>query len=285
MRRGGGCGGVRTRGSSFTPSSPSCPWTSRCRGASFACSCAACLFGCQHIHPDQNQQPGVQRTPSTTRHQGRGVRTLLPRRPLGLGGKPDPDEPVLGLELLHGLGRVVDEAEAGRLAATELGAQAEDGDLVLGGLVEAGELLAELILGDVGAVGVEDVTEGAKSAICTHLLVRSLFYVSSNPAIEAGESVRFAMADHPCPPGSPSLPPPFPPRESFAQESGKTHTTICLRPSRGLRMNLRVRRVTGASESAILEIVVRLVMGWEGDRNGCVGWLLVFRWCFPSGGG
>lgn len=31
-----------------------------------------------------------------------------------------------------------------------------------------------------------------------------------------------------------------------------TYTTICLRPSRGLRMNLRVRRVTGESESAIL---------------------------------
>ena len=36
-----------------------------------------------------------------------------------------------------------------------------------------------------------------------------------------------------------------------------THTTICLRPSRGLRMNLRVRRVTGASESAILAV------GWR----------------------
>lgn len=49
-------------------------------------------------------------------------------------------------------------------------------------------------------------------------------------------------------------------------------------------MNLRVRRVTGASESAILEIVVRLVMGWEGDRNWVVlAGLLVFRWCFPSG--
>lgn len=33
---------------------------------------------------------------------------------------------------------------------------------------------------------------------------------------------------------------------------GSTHTTICLRPSRGLRMNFRVRRVTGASESAMV---------------------------------
>lgn len=31
-----------------------------------------------------------------------------------------------------------------------------------------------------------------------------------------------------------------------------THTTICLRPSSGLRMNLRVRRVTGVSASAMI---------------------------------
>jgi len=36
--------------------------------------------------------------------------------------------------------------------------------------------------------------------------------------------------------------------------NGETHTTICLRPSRGLRMNLRVRSVTGESESAILAV-------------------------------
>lgn len=35
-----------------------------------------------------------------------------------------------------------------------------------------------------------------------------------------------------------------------------THTTICLRPSRGLRMNLRVRRVTGESLSAMVSVVV-----------------------------
>lgn len=35
-----------------------------------------------------------------------------------------------------------------------------------------------------------------------------------------------------------------------------THTTICLRPRRGLRMNLRVRRVTGVSASAILIVFV-----------------------------
>lgn len=61
------------------------------------------------------------------------------------------------LEFLHGLVRVVDEGEAGALATTVLRTEAEDGNLVLVGLVEVGDLLAEFILGDVGAVGVEDV--------------------------------------------------------------------------------------------------------------------------------
>jgi hypothetical protein len=82
---------------------------------------------------------------------------LLSAGTLGLGGKSDPDETVLGLELLHGLGGVVDQGEAGGLAATELRAQTEDGDLVLLGLVHPAELLAELLLGDVGAVGVQNV--------------------------------------------------------------------------------------------------------------------------------
>lgn len=89
---------------------------------------------------------------------GRWCRTLLSAGALGLGGEADPDEAVLGLELLQGLGGVVDEGEAGGLAATELGAQAEDLDLLLLGLVHGAELLAELILGDVGALGVQDVT-------------------------------------------------------------------------------------------------------------------------------
>lgn len=63
----------------------------------------------------------------------------------------------MGLELLHGLGGVIDEGEASGLAATELGAETEDVDLVLGGLVEGGQLLAELVLGDVRTVGVEDI--------------------------------------------------------------------------------------------------------------------------------
>ena len=43
------------------------------------------------------------------------------------------------------------------------------------------------------------------------------------------------------------------------ERSGKaskasTYTTICLRPRRALRMNLRVRRVTGCSLSAMLAV-------------------------------
>ena len=85
-------------------------------------------------------------------------RTLLSAGLLDLGGLAVTDEPVVGLELLHRLGAVVDEGEASGLATTVLGAETEDGDLVLVGLVQLGELLAELILGDVRAVGVQDVT-------------------------------------------------------------------------------------------------------------------------------
>lgn len=86
------------------------------------------------------------------------MHTLLSAGLLNLLGQANTDQAVVGLELLHGLGGVVDKSEAGGLATTELGAQTKDGDLVLAGLVQASELLAELILGDVGTVGVQDVT-------------------------------------------------------------------------------------------------------------------------------
>lgn len=193
--------------------------------------------------------------------------TLLSAGLLDLGGKTNADESVVRLELLHGLGGVVNEGKAGSLAATELGAETEDGDLVLLGLVEAGELVAELILGDVGAVGVEDVPAKRQSAHTAF----ACFASSIIPAIQ------------------PSRPIPHPWFPSFnfnrviwqlklshrrwsnskrepgsdmglnwiagnSRAAGKTHTTICLRPSRGLRMNLRVRRVTGESESAMLTV-------------------------------
>ena len=87
-----------------------------------------------------------------------GVLTLLPARLLNLGRLPVSHQPVPRLELLHGLGGVVDEREAGALAATILCPEAEARDDVLGRLVEFAELLAEFVLGHVRAVGVEDVT-------------------------------------------------------------------------------------------------------------------------------
>lgn len=89
---------------------------------------------------------------------------LLARSLLDLGSKADTDKTVVGLELLHGLGGIIDEGEASGLAATELGAETEDVDLVLGGLVEGGQLLAELVLGDVRTVGVEDIPVIVKKA-------------------------------------------------------------------------------------------------------------------------
>jgi hypothetical protein len=68
----------------------------------------------------------------------------------------------VGLELLQGLGGVVDQSEAGGLATTVLRAETEHGDLVLVGLVQVGQLLAELVLGDVRAVGVEDVPRNSR---------------------------------------------------------------------------------------------------------------------------
>lgn len=62
------------------------------------------------------------------------------------------------LELLEGLWGIVNKGETGGLAATELGLEAEDVDLLLGALVELSELAAEVVLGDVGAVWVQNVT-------------------------------------------------------------------------------------------------------------------------------
>lgn len=62
------------------------------------------------------------------------------------------------LEALERLGGVVDEGEAGALSTTVLGLETEDVDLVLGALVQLAELAAEVLLGDVGSVGVQNVT-------------------------------------------------------------------------------------------------------------------------------
>lgn len=83
------------------------------------------------------------------------------------------------LELLQGLGGVVDQSEAGALTTTVLCAETEDGDLVLVGLVQVGQLLTELVLGDVRAVGVEDVPrysrKDVRSGFSGFLVCRRLF--------------------------------------------------------------------------------------------------------------
>lgn len=81
----------------------------------------------------------------------------MPAGLLDLGSHAVPDEPIVGFELLHRLGGVVDQSKAGALAATVVRPETEDGDIVLLGLVELGELATEFVLGDVGAVGVENV--------------------------------------------------------------------------------------------------------------------------------
>ena len=124
------------------------PWSWPYPGTPSTCSCVACLCACQSGCPTRGRGRGC---------AGRERRTLLPAGLLDLGGHAVPHQPVVGLELLHGLGAVVDESKAGALAATEVCLEAEDGDILLLGLVELAELATELILGDVGTVGVEDV--------------------------------------------------------------------------------------------------------------------------------
>jgi len=87
------------------------------------------------------------------------IRTLLPACLLDLGCNTDPHKPVVRLKLLQRFCAVVDESEAGALATTILCAETENRDLFLARLVEFGKLATELVLGDVGAAGMEDVAE------------------------------------------------------------------------------------------------------------------------------
>lgn len=63
---------------------------------------------------------------------------------------------MLGLKLLLALLVVVNHTETLRRSTTELGLQAENNDSCLLSLVQRGELLSELISGQVGAGGVEN---------------------------------------------------------------------------------------------------------------------------------
>lgn len=58
------------------------------------------------------------------------------------------------------------------------------------------------------------------------------------------------------------------------ENQGGSYTTICLRASRGLRMNLRVRRVTGESAILVCALDGGSVDGVTGDVE-----LSIFVWC------
>lgn len=157
----------------------------------------------------------------------------------------------MGLEFLQGLGGIVDKGETSCLSTTELCLETEDVDLVLGGLVEFCELATEFILGDVGSVWVEDIT--------------------ISRLLEAYSSI---------PPGFLQPPSSLPSQSPISADSmSVTYMTICFRPRRGFRMNLRVRRVT--AESAMFATVspeiclrARVVTGVgllivDGGRSRC----------------
>lgn len=234
--------------------------------------------------------PVVQRVSDVTERR-RERPTLLSAGTLGLGGEANTDESVVGLKLLHRLGRVVDEGEASGLATTELCSEAKDADLLLLGLVETGELVAELLLGDVGAAGVEDVPVDAKSAKSHHRLMarldpsrpvhpnapRRIGQEQGRRRNSLGPHVGLVVAGN-----SSAVAVGIGGRT--AEVAGKTHTTICLRPSRGLRMNLRVRRVTGESESAIFAMLL-LSCKIDDQAGGCVfgGSFCAVWWCILAG--
>jgi hypothetical protein len=67
----------------------------------------------------------------------------------------------VGFELLQCLWRIINERETSGFSTTILCSESKDVDFRLVGLVELGELVSELVLGDIGSVGVEDVTINA----------------------------------------------------------------------------------------------------------------------------
>ena len=129
---------------------------------------------------------------------------------------------------------VVYQSEAGRFASTVLCAEPEAGYLVFVGFVELGELLTEFVFGYIGAVGVEDVTRGWERS-------------EGSPCVIFQEGRGLV---------------------SIAGLWG-THTTICFRPRRAFRMNLRVRSVTGCSLSAMLAGCIVLLAKTLGILEMC----------------
>ena len=91
--------------------------------------------------------------------------TLLSTSLLNLICGPISHQPVMWLKLLHHLMAVVNERKARAFAATILCPETEAGDLVFVGFVELGELLAEFVFGDIGAIRVENVSNMANHGV------------------------------------------------------------------------------------------------------------------------
>ena len=139
-------------------------------------------------------------------------------------------ESVLGLELLGKVQSVVDETEAGALAAAELAAETEDEDGVGSGLVHRRQLFANFGLWDRRAVGMEDVDDLEKANNQTWQL--PFFQYSLLGLLYCIDGKRHKWH-----------------RYLFLEENSiiKAKQTICLRASRRLVMSFRVRMVTTES--------------------------------------
>ena len=81
----------------------------------------------------------------------------------GTKSKTYTSETVLWFKLLGRVQRVVDQGESSRLATTESSTEAKHENVFLIGLVELGQLFAEVVLGDVGTARVQDVDD-----LCGH---------------------------------------------------------------------------------------------------------------------
>lgn len=121
------------------------------------------LFACSHPPRISTIPSQHQPISHTLNAKEMHVRTLLSARLLDLRSSPIPHQPIMRLKLLHHLMAIIDERETGALATSVLGSEAEAGDLVFVGFVELGELLTEFVFGDVGAVGMKDISGMAEA--------------------------------------------------------------------------------------------------------------------------
>ena len=73
------------------------------------------------------------------------------------------DQSVGWLESLGVGNGLIHQTETGGLSTTEVGSESEDGDGVFVGLVQFGQSRSQLVLGDIGSVGVQDVDDELSS--------------------------------------------------------------------------------------------------------------------------